>query len=271
MEQEAPLGFISLLMEDCLERNLSAFGGGVRHSGGTLETYGNTNAADSLHVIDELVFRQKTVSLSELITAMDADFEGYADLLKHCRAVTKYGNDEGTADEMARRVHNHACLTTRKQAEQVGLDSYLVVVINNWANTLLGWKTGASAEGRLSGEPMANGNNPAPGADISGPTAFLNSLIQLDPTIHAGVVQNMKFTKIWFGEMRPKFDALLRTYFAQGGTQAMLTVVSRNDLEAAIREPEKWGHVMVRVGGFSIRFIELPPEAQLEVLHRTLN
>ena len=36
----------------------------------------------------------------------------------------------------------------------------------------------------------------------------------------------MKFGKEWFGEMRPKFDALLRTYFKHGGTQAMLTVVS---------------------------------------------
>ena len=81
----------------------------------------------------------------------------------------------------------------------------------------------------------------------------------------------MKFTKDWFGDMRPKFDALLRTYFAQGGTQAMITVVSREDLEAALREPEKWGHLMVRVGGFSIRFVELPHAAQLEVLARTLN
>jgi formate C-acetyltransferase len=37
-----------------------------------------------------------------------------------------------------------------------------------------------------------------------------------------------------------------------------------------MREPEKWGHLMVRVGGFSARFIDLPREAQLDVLHRTL-
>ncbi|MFP4261513.1 MAG: glycine radical domain-containing protein, partial [Opitutales bacterium] len=93
----------------------------------------------------------------------------------------------------------------------------------------------------------------------------------MDPSIHAGAAQNMKFTKEWFTPgLRPKFEALLRTYFANGGTQAMITVVSREDLEAAMAEPEKWGHLLVRVGGFSIRFIDLPHDARMEVLHRTL-
>jgi pyruvate-formate lyase len=268
---EAPFLFISMLCSDCMERGKGAFNGGIRHLGGTLETYGNNNAANSLHTIEELVFKQEKLTLQELIEAMDANFEGHEEVLKLCTAVSKYGNDEGTSDAMARRVHEHVCNVTRNQATRVGLNNYLVVIINNWANTILGWHTGASAEGRMAGEPLANGNNPAPGTDISGVTAFLNSLVQLDPSIHAGAVQNMKFSKEWFGRMRPKFDALLKTYFARGGSQAMITVVSRDDLLAAIAEPEKWGHLMVRVGGFSIRFIDLDKDAQQEVLHRTLH
>lgn len=268
---EAAFLYISLLTSDCIGRGKPLLQGGVRYLGGTLESYGNSNAANSLHVIEELVFKRREITLPQLVAALDANFQGHEDLRKKCLAIRKYGNDEATADAMARRVHDHVCHTARNQAGQVGLDSYLVVIINNWANTVLGRLTGASAEGRLAGQPLANGNNPTPGSDISGATAFLNSLVQLDPTIHAGAVQNMKFTKEWFGPMRAKFDALLRAYFASGGTQAMITVVSREDLEAAMREPEKWGHLMVRVGGFSIRFIELPRDAQLEVLGRTLH
>ncbi len=268
---DAPFAFISALTADCAQRGKSAFGGGARYLGGTLETYGNTNTADSLHAINELVFRQKRYTLPKLVAALDDDFEGHAKLLAECRAVAKYGNDEGTADAMARRVHEHICRYTATQARNNGLDSYLVVIINNWANTLFGWTTAASAEGRLAGQPLANGNNPASGSDQSGVTAFLNSLTRLDPSIHAGAVQNMKFGKEWFTpELRPKFSALLRAYFDQGGTQAMITVVSRDDLEAAMKEPEKWSHLMVRVGGFSIRFIDLPRDAQREVLQRTL-
>jgi len=269
--QDSSFLLISLLTDDCLERGRPLLEGGVRHLGGTLETYGNTNVANSLHVIQELVFLRRQISLPDLVQALDANFQGNENLRNCCRAVAKYGNDEQTADAMARRVHDQVCQSTRRQAEAVGLDSYLVVVINNWANTVLGHNTAASAEGRLAGEPMANGNNPTPGSDINGVTAFLNSIVQLDPTLHAGTVQNMKFSREWFGKNRAKFDALLRTYFANGGTQAMITVVSREDLEAAIREPEKWGHLLVRVGGFSIRFVDLPADAQREVLARTLH
>lgn len=269
--EDSPLLLISLLTEDCTVRGKTLLDGGIRHLGGTLETYGNTNTADSLLVIDELVFRHREVSLPDLVKALDADFAGHEILQRKCLAVAKYGNDEGLADEMAWRVHRHICGWTRQQAPVAGLDSYLVVVVNNWANTVLGKLTGASAEGRHAGAPMANANNPTPGSDTAGVTAFLNSLVRLDSDRHAGTVQNMKFSREWFGGNRPKFDALLRAYFANGGTQAMITVVSRDDLEAAMREPEKWGHLMVRVGGFSIRFVELPPDAQREVLERTLH
>ena len=269
--RELPFLYLSLLTSDCVERGKGPFAGGARFLGGTLEAYGNTNAADSLHVIQELVFRQNQLSLPELVAALDCNFAGRESLRAACLAIRKYGNDEALADAMARRLHDHLCQFTRDQAARVGLDSYLVVVINNMTNTVLGWNTSASADGRLRGEPMANANNPSPGADVSGPTAFLNSIAKLDPAIHAGAVQNMKFGKEWFGQLRPKFDAMLHTYFAKGGTQAMITVVSRDDLESAMREPEKWSHLMVRVGGFSIRFIELPREAQMEVLNRTLH
>ena len=61
-----------------------------------------------------------------------------------------------------------------------------------------------------------------------------------DPALHAGSVQNMKFSRDWFGPMRPKFDTLLRAWFTNGGYQAMISVVSADDLEAAMSEPENF-------------------------------
>ena len=59
---------------------------------------------------------------------------------------------------------------------------------------------------------------------------------------------------------------MLQAYFDNGGAQAMITVVSRGDLEAAMQEPEKYQHIFVRVGGFSARFVELDRDVQLEIL-----
>jgi len=50
----------------------------------------------------------------------------------------------------------------------------------------------------------------------------------------------------------------------------MITVVNRGDLEAALLEPEKHRNLIVRVGGFSARFVELPPEVQADLINRTL-
>jgi pyruvate-formate lyase len=101
-------------------------------------------------------------------------------------------------------------------------------------------------------------------------TAFLNSISRLNPSVHAGYVQNMKFSRRMFTTERAKLEALLATYFARGGAQAMITVLDRGDLEAAMKEPEKYGNLIVRIGGYSHRFVELPRDVQRDVANRTL-
>ena len=269
--RDLPYLLISLLSDDCLERGRPAFDGGIRYLGGTLEAYGNTNAADSLTAIKTLVFDKKALGLRELVAACDANFKGHEQIRRLLLSAPKYGNDHPEADSMAVRVHEHLCHFTAAQAAPNGLHHYLIVIINNSANVDLGFHTGASPDGREAEDTLANANNPFPGMDRQGTTAFLSSLLKLDPTIHAGAVQNMKFSRDLFNRRRPKLEALLNGYFGQGGAQAMITVVSPEDLESAMKEPEKWVHLMIRMGGYSARFVDLERPYQMEVLRRTLN
>ncbi len=266
----SPFLYLSLLYDSCIERGKPIFAGGVEYLGGTLETYGNTNTADALLAIKKLVFDEKKISLSGLVKALDANFKGYEKLRKECLDVPKYGNDEDESDAMMKKVHEDVCIMTMKMAEKVGLDSYLVVNINNNANTILGRYTSASADGRLSRTPMANGNTPSPGMDRNGATALLNSLVKMRPDIHAGASQNIKFSREMLNHYLPMTKALIETYFNQGGAQLMLTVVGKEDLEKAMREPQNYPNLLVRVGGFSARFIELEKDVQMEILQRTL-
>lgn len=261
----------TLLMDDCLERGKSIFGGGIRHLGGTLETYGNTNTADALLAIKQLVYEGRLFSLETLKEILLADFQGYELERRQLLACPKYGNDEDVADQMLQDVHDHICNFTRDQAALTGLDSYLVVVINNDANTIMGGFTGASPDGRKANTHLNPGNNPSGGADRSGITSFLNSMVKPDTSIHAGAVQNMKFSWELLSRHRDKFEILMETYFENGGAQAMLTITSRGELEDAMKNPENYQNLIVRVGGFSERFVNLPQETQREVLSRTLN
>ncbi len=266
----APFLHASLLYDNCLEQGKGLFNGGIKYLGGTIETYGNTNTADSLTAIKELVFEKKEISAEELLRAMDANFSGYQDVRKKLLHAPKYGNDNANADDMLERVHDHVCNYSCQQALRVGLHSYLVVIINNSANTLMGHCTGASADGRIAGTHMNNGNAPSGGSDTEGITAMLNSIVKPSTTIHAGAVQNMKFSADLFRNRRDIIKALLKTYFDKGGAQAMITVLNKNDLERALVEPEKYHNLFVRVGGFTARFVELARDVQEDIISRTL-
>ena len=266
----APFLFLSMVFDDCIKRGKGIFAGGVRYLGGTLESYGNTNTADSLASIKKLVYEDKKLTLDKMVTAMDANFEGYAKERRMMLDVAKYGNDDNYADDIKVEVDRHICTVTRNMSQKAGLDSYLVVIINNSANTTMGQQTAATPDGRKAFTYMANANAPVGGADKNGVTAFLNSIVKPDTKIHAGAVQNMKFSRDMFSTYRPKTEALLKTYWEKGGAQCMINCLGRDDLENAMKYPEKYANLIVRVGGFCARFVELPKEVQLEILSRTL-
>jgi pyruvate-formate lyase len=268
--ENAAFLYLSMLYDGCMERGKAIFDGGIKYLGGTLETYGNINTADSLTAIKKLVFERKCISKKQLLKALELNFEGCAAERNMLLNAPKFGNDDEEADSMVVEHHNFVCNTIKEAGKRTSLHSYLAVIINNSANTTLGKWTSASADGRKAHEPMANANMPSAGSDKKGITALLNSMVKPDPSIHAGAVQNMKFTKELFTKNRTIVKSLLDTYFESGGTQAMITVVNRGDLEKAMIEPDKHSHIFVRVGGFSARFIELEPAVQKEIISRTL-
>lgn len=271
MNQQVGFLLTSLLTHDCIEREKTLLNGGAYRLGGTNETYGNTNASDSLAAIKKVIFEQQKYRYSTLIEALKHDFVGHEKMRHELINAPKFGNDDSEADEIAVQMHEYICNGVRNAAQQVGLDSYLVVIINNQVNTEWGRATSASADGRKRGVYMSNANNPQSGADKNGPTAMLNSLVKLKAKHHAGSVQNIKFSKTLFNTRRPLVNALMEGYFEQGGPQLMVSVVGKGELEAAYQHPENYPNLIVRVGGFSARFVNLDRDVQLEILNRTLN
>ncbi len=262
--------FTSLLMDDCIEKGKALLDGGVRYLGGTNEIYGLINASDSLWAIRHLVFDTGAYTLGQIRDAALHNFEGHEKLRKDLLAADKYGNDLGTADGMAADLYEHIAKGVRQRGIDAGMQYYLVVISNNQMNTDWGLVTAASPDGRLNRLHMNPANNPQSGADHSGPTAMLNSLVKLDPRYHAGSVQNIKLTPRLFQKERDKVDALFKTYFQQGGCHLMVTVVDRGVLEDAVEHPEKYPTLLVRVSGFSAVFVNLQASIQHEVMARVL-
>ena len=83
-----------MLYDDCIERGKGIFDGGIRYLGGTLETYGNVNAADSLMAIKELVFDKKLISPEKMLEVLSKNFNGFEQERRWMLDVPKYGNDD---------------------------------------------------------------------------------------------------------------------------------------------------------------------------------
>jgi len=262
--------FTSILMDDCIERGKALLDGGVRYLGGTCETYGNINTSDALYAVKHLVFDTHKYTLQQMADAALSDFAGHEDIRKACWECDKYGNDLDTTDSMAVDLYNFVAQGVRDRGIAGNMQYFLIVISNNQLNTDWGLRTAASLDGRRSGTYMNPANNPQGGANTHGPTAMLNSLAKFDAKYHAGSVQNIKFTPAMFNENRAKIKALFQTYFARGGCHLMVTVVDKGILEDAVRHPELYPDLIVRVSGFSAVFVDLSPEIQKEVMSRVL-
>ena len=260
--------FASLLTDDCVARGRALLDGGVRYNGACEMGHGFTNAADSLTAIRKLVFEDKEITLPELVAALDSDFAGREDLRKKLLAAPKFGNDQDEADRILVEMWRFMNTAAKEAGARVGLDFFIISSVNPGGYGM-GRQCGASADGRRAGEAFAIGNSPTAGFDKNGITALFNSVAKVDPA-NGGATTNFKVSREFFNGSRSKLEALFKVYFAKGGMHATITVVNRDDLEAALREPEKYGHVLVRLGGWSARFIDLEPFIQQEILKRTL-
>jgi pyruvate-formate lyase len=235
-----------------------------------VETFGNVSVSDSLYAIRTLVLDEGALSITTLLETLYADFVGHERVRSHCRRVPKYGNDHPKADAMYERVNRIICEAAWRQADGAGLHTFLAVLVNNDDHVRHGTHTGASADGRGRGRPLSKGNQPTAGCDVAGLIALLRSMTRLDPRLHAGATQNLKLSRELFSDSLAAVSAAIKGFFASGGTQIMITVTDRAELEAAMRETESHGHARVRVGGYSERFIDLSADVPKDILERTL-
>lgn len=267
--ENAPYLHLSLLLNDCIARGKATFEGGVRYLNASSEMFGIISCADSLTAIKTLVYDEKKLTLPELIDVLDHDFEGHDDIRRMCLSAPKYGNDDDTADDIATRLFTDIADLTMAAGKAAGLDHYNIVSVNNSMSAEWGNFCAASACGRKAGSPMANANGASIGADKCGITALLNSMSKFDNTKHVGVINNVRFTKELFKGSMDKVEAVLKAFYDNDGVQTNLCVIGKDDLENAMVHPENYQNLLVRIGGFSARFVTLNPVVQREIIERT--
>jgi pyruvate-formate lyase len=268
--QEAAYLLSSALTDDCMARGLSMNGGGARYLGGVIETFGLVNACDALAAIKKLIYEDRAFTKEQLREMLYEDWEGFEEARRLFLGAPKFGNDDDYADGVFKRFCDDMCDAYNLYAPEFGLSYFLACNVNNRENVRFGAVTPATPDGRKAWAPLANGNAPTSSNDRNGVTAVLASMAKSENKANAGFAHNMKFSKGMFRDERPKAEMLLDAYFKMGGASLMITCVGRDDLQDAQRNPESHRNLMVRVGGFSARFVELEPEVQDDIIKRTI-
>jgi pyruvate-formate lyase len=240
---------------------------------GFIDTLGFATAIDSLAAIKKLVFDDQKLTMTELLDAVDCNFEGKEAIRQMCLNAPKYGNNDPFADDIGREIETFFVKLTRKYKSAFGgeLDIRYVTIT---AHVPFGAALGATPDGRKAGEPVAEGVSPSQGADRKGPTASLMSIAKTRASGYkerAARLLNMKLTpsSVAGPDGTRKLMSLVRTACDLKMWHLQFNIINRETLIAAKQNPEKYRDLLVRVAGYSAYFTDLTPQLQDEIIART--
>ena len=233
---------------------------------------GVATAADSLAAIKKYVFEEKSLTPAEYIAAVDADFEGYPELLAKLRYDTpKMGNDDDYADSIAVRLladfadalePKRNCRGGRFRAGTGSAMYYL------WHAEQIG----ASPDGRRKGEGLGTNYSASLYARNQGPFSIVKSFSKPDLTRNCnGGPLTLEFHSSTFHSEDgiKKLALLVRSFVELGGHQIQLNTVDADTLKDAQAHPEKYPQLIVRIWGWSAYFVELDKRYQDHVIARS--
>jgi formate C-acetyltransferase len=270
--EHLPAPLISAFMQGCLERKWDVVHGGALYDlEGILFMNSIANVVDSLHVIRTLIFERKRYTFRQLLEAIDHNFVDYEELHREIRAVeNRWGNGDPATDRLAREITDRLFAATYRHRTYKG--GVVAPFVNSMtSHTYDGRISIATPDGRRAGTPLAASCNPY-NVEKAGPTAVLRSVAALDFRHLLGCAVNIRVHPSAIGrtpETQRKWVGLIRTYFQLGGVQLQPSVVSTETLRAAQRDPDSYGDVIVKVGGYSAYFVDLGHEVQNELIART--
>lgn len=268
-----PTPFLSAVIDDCMEKGMDVTAGGAHYNLSGIQMIQVANLADSLAAIKQMVYDEKRIAPADLVHALQTNFDGeevMRQTLLH--RVPKYGNDVEWVDELgakwARFFRQELGKHTNYRNGPYHTGMYTVS-----AHVPMGKNVGASADGRLSQDPLADGGlSPVYGRDLQGPTAVLKSVSKMDDdcTTNGGLL-NMKFLPDFFKTETgiTKFCHFLRTFVDLEIPHIQFNVVSRQNLLDAQKHPEQYRSLTVRVAGYTAYFTELAGDLQNEIIVRT--
>ena len=230
---------------------------------------GFANVVDSLLVIRKLCFETRRHTLEVLLAAVCANWKGYERLLAEVLTMPYFGDNNPDSNALAWRLHNDIYAKTRDLINERGgafeIGYWVYREFRYWGENMR-----ATPDGRRDGDVFSHGINPSRTHHVSSISSAINSAAALDLTkCAANSVMNILLPS--GGGMTPEIlDQFERAAAAAKIGLLQLQCVSREELLDARKHPEKYQDIVVRVCGFSAKFVSLEPKWQDEFISRNV-
>ena len=190
-------------------------------------------------------------------------------------AVPQFGNNDDRVDGIAAGLVTQFMQEIRKHPTYRNA-THTQSVLTITSNVVYGKATGNTPDGRRKGEPFGPGANPMHGRDSHG---WLASCLSVAKLPYGDAQDGISYTvsvapqKAHLSE-RELLDAASKAfdaYFDHGGFHMNLNVIDKDVLEDAMKNPDKYPQLTIRVSGYAVNFIRLTREQQQDVISRTFH
>ena len=269
----APATFLSLFIDDCIDKGKDYYSGGARYNTTYIQCTGLGTITDCFTTLKKHVFEDKRYTMDEILEACRNNWEHEEVMRAYIRNHTPFfGNDDEYADSIAVRVYDDLVDAIEGRPNTRGGQTHLNM-LSTTCHNYFGSVCGATPNGRFAHFAISDGTSPAHGSDSHGPTAVVKSLGKLDQTKSGGTLLNVRFVPnlLKREEDMRKLGHLIRTYFRHGGHHIQFNIVDTATLLDAQKHPDQYRDLLVRVAGYSDYFNDMTEQLQNEIIARTEN
>jgi formate C-acetyltransferase len=262
-----------LAMAECRDLHTHGewFEGAIDHS--TFEAIGKGTAIDSLAAVKHLIFDTKKLTWDQLVTAMEANWEGHEAVRQLCANAPKYGNGIEWVDAIGFDIETVILEFLDRHPKPHG-QVFLLRQIPITFHVPFGKVTWATPNGRKATEYLAEGISASHGMDAKGPTVALSSIARARNRSFrekGGDLINLKFnpSNVAGEEGTRRLMQIIRAWCELKHWHVQFNIINRETLLAAQKEPDKYRNLIVRIAGYSAYFVDLSPAQQAEIIART--
>lgn len=261
----------NLCMDNMVDLHTHKIEGGIDYS--YFEFLGYGTVVDSLSAIKKLVFEEKKLTMTQVLEAISADFEGYEPVREMLRNAPCYGNNDTYADSIAKDIDRFTQVAAKKSSEERGIhvDVRYVPITSH---VPFGKVVSATPNGRQAWTALSDGTSASHGADKNGPTAVLLSNYHTKNygmTNRASRLLNIKLSPkcVAGDEGTEKIVNIIRTWCDLKLWHLQFNIVNKQTLLAAQKDPNSYRSLLVRIAGYSAYFCDLSRDLQNDIINRT--